>query len=144
MILGHGGDAIGQLRAHLGRDRMADRRVVEPAHQVVLVKRTVAAQINLVDAAGQSGQRLLDHPAVARAGRHVAVAELVGKDHILLGPQRHNRLITTMAVISALGRALITMDHRGVDIDRRGLDRAPARQIEDQLGAGRGQAQQRG
>src|ERR1700740_2805595 len=33
MILGQRGDALGQLRAHIGRDRIADRLVVEPAPQ---------------------------------------------------------------------------------------------------------------
>jgi hypothetical protein len=46
----------------------------------VLVERAVAAQIELGDAARQRGERLLDHPAVARAGRDIAVAELVGDD----------------------------------------------------------------
>ena len=71
VILGQRGDTFGQLRTHIGRDRIADRLLVEPAHQLVLVQRTVAAQIDRVDAARQCGERLLDHPPVARAGRHL-------------------------------------------------------------------------
>ena len=65
----------------------------------MLVQRTVAAQIDLVDAAGQRRERLLDHPAVARSGRNMTVAELIGDDHVLLGPQRQHRLITAIAVV---------------------------------------------
>ena len=72
VILRQASDAFGQLWAHIGRDRVADRPFVEPAHQLMLVQRAVAAQpcIDLVDAAGQRGERLLDHPPVSRAGRH--------------------------------------------------------------------------
>src|SRR6202011_2087143 len=43
MTFGQSGDTFGQLRAHIGRDRVADRLLVEPAHLIVLVQRTVAA-----------------------------------------------------------------------------------------------------
>ena len=90
--------------ADIGRDRVADRLLVEPARQLVLVKRAVAAQIDLVDSAGQRRKRLLDDPAVARPGRDIAVAELVGEDDILLSPQGQYRLIAAIAVISPLCR----------------------------------------
>src|SRR6266513_2889514 len=54
MIFGQSGDAFGQLRAHIGRDRVADRLLVEPTHQLMLVQRAVAAQVDLVDAAGSA------------------------------------------------------------------------------------------
>ncbi len=76
VILRQGGNAFGKLRAHVGRDGIADAPAVEPSHQLVLVERTVTAQVDLLDAAGQSGDGLLDHPSVARAGRDVAVAKL--------------------------------------------------------------------
>jgi hypothetical protein len=42
---------LGQLRAHIGRDRIANRLLVEPTHQLVLIERAVAAQVDLGDAA---------------------------------------------------------------------------------------------
>src|SRR5712671_4715254 len=36
MTFGQSGDTFGQLRAHIGRDRVADRLLVEPAHEIVL------------------------------------------------------------------------------------------------------------
>jgi hypothetical protein len=109
----------------------------------VLVERAVAAQIDLGDAARQRGERLLDHPAVARAGRDIAVAELVGDDDVLLGPQRQHWLIATIAVICPLGRPFVAGDHGGVDVEGGCLHWPTALQIEDQFGIGFGQTQQR-
>src|SRR5438105_15753282 len=47
------------------------------------------------------------HPTVARSGRDIAVAELVGNDHVLFGPQRQYRLIAAIAVIGPLGRPFV-------------------------------------
>ena len=88
-------------------------------------------------------QFLLHHPPIAGAGRNIAVAELVSDDHVLLRPQRQHRLIAAIAVIGALGGALVAGDDRRIDIERRRLDRVPALQIENQLGIGLRQTGQR-
>ncbi len=109
----------------------------------MLVKRAVAAQIDLVDAAGQRRERLLDHSTVARSSRDIAVAELVGNNHVMLGPQRQHRLIAAITIVCAFGRALVAVDHGGVDIEGRRRHRLTALQIEDELGIGLGQTHQR-
>jgi hypothetical protein len=143
VVFGQRRDAFSQLRTHIGRNGIADRLLVEPAHQIVLVQRTVAAQIDLANAAGQRRECLLDHPAVARSGRYIAVAELIGNDHVLLGPQSQHRLIAAIAVIGTLGRPFVAGDHRGVDVEGRRLHRPTALQVEDEFGIGLGQTQQR-
>ena len=109
----------------------------------MLVERAVAAQIDLGDTARQRHDRLLDHPAVARPGGNIPVAEFVGNDDVLFGPQRQHRLIATIAVICPLGRLFVTSDHGGVDIEGGCLHWPAALQIEDQFGIGLGQTQQR-
>src|SRR5262249_34961250 len=52
VVFGQRGDAFSQLPAHIGRNGIADRLLVEPAHQIVLVQRTVPAQIELPNATG--------------------------------------------------------------------------------------------
>ena len=114
--------------AHIGRDRVADRLLVEPARQLVLVKRAVAAQIDLVDSVEQRRKRLLDDPAVARPGRDpsgqargqaIAVAELAGEDDVLLSPQSQYRLIAAIAVIGTLGRPFVAGNHCGINVKGR-------------------------
>jgi hypothetical protein len=62
---------------------------------------------------------------------------------VLLGPQRHHRLIATIAVTCPLGRPFVAGDHGGVDVQGGGLHRPTALQIEEQFGIGLGQTQQR-
>ena len=108
----------------------------------MLVKRAVAAHADLGHARRQSGHRLLDHPAVARAGGDVAVAELVSQHHVLLGPQRHHRLVAGPPVIGRQGGLLLTRQNGRIDIDRRPCLWRPLLEPGDQPPAARGQALQ--
>jgi len=76
-------------------------------------------------------------------GQAITVAELIGDDHVLFGPQRQHRLVPAIAVVRAFGGALVAVDHRSVDIQGCRLHRPTALQIEDEFGIGLGQIQQR-
>jgi hypothetical protein len=76
-------------------------------------------------------------------GQAITVAELIGDDHVLFGPQRQHRLVPAIAVVRAFGGALVAVDHRSVDIQGCRLHRPTALQIEDEFGIGLGQTQQR-
>jgi hypothetical protein len=74
VIPGQRRDTFAELRAHIDRDGVVDRLCVERAHQLVLVQRAVAAQINLVEAAGQrSAQRQPSRFATVPAGYGAAI-----------------------------------------------------------------------
>ena len=109
----------------------------------MLIESAVAANIDFVEGSRQRRHRLLDHPSIAAARRHVAVAELVGDDDVLLRPQGQNRLVAAFAFERVFGAALARSDHRRVDVERRRAHRLAALQIEDQLPIGGGQAQER-
>ena len=122
MVFGPRGDAFGQLRAHIGRDRVADLLLVEPAHQVVLVERAVAAQIEI-----------WSMPPGSAASAFSTTRRL---------PEPAGTLACVGAGSSPLGRPFVAGNHRGVDIQRCRLHRPTALQIEDELSIGRGQTQQ--
>jgi hypothetical protein len=91
----------------------------------LLVERAVAAQTHLLHTARQRCQGPLDHAPVAGAGGHVAVAELVGQDHILLRPQRHHRLKAGSPVVGGERCPLVAFQDGRIDVDRRHRLRHP-------------------
>ena len=74
-------DALGQLRAHVGRDRVADRSLAEPARQVVLVERAVAAQIRLGEGEGMPERLGASYGCRQLIEGPVRVAEDPGDEH---------------------------------------------------------------
>jgi hypothetical protein len=115
----HGLDRRCQLAAHVGTDGVADALAVQPAQQRLLVQRAVAAQPHLVDTGRQGRQRLLDEASIAGACRHVAVAELVGQDHVLLGPQHHHRPKAGAPVVGRQCRPLVALQNGRIDVEGR-------------------------
>jgi hypothetical protein len=66
-------------------------------------------------------------------GQAITVAELIGDDHVLFGPQRQHRLVPAIAVVRAFGGTLVAADHRSDDIQGCRLHRPTALQIEDEF-----------
>lgn len=143
MIVRQGADAGGELLAHVGGNGVADAALVEAEHQLVLVEGAVAAQQDLVDPGRQGGKGAIDDAQIAGSGRHVAVAELVGEDDVLLGPEREDRLVAAQPVIGPLGRALVAVDDGGVDVERCRPYRPARLEVEHEFAICRRQAGER-
>jgi hypothetical protein len=82
-------------------------------------ERAVAAHHDPLHPRRQGGQRRLDQPPVAGPRRHVAVAELVGQHHVLLGPERDHRLVAAAPVIGRPRAPLLAGEDGGVNVDGR-------------------------
>ena len=99
--------------------------LIQVHHQGMVVERAVGAQVDPLHTARKRRQRALDHPTVAALRRHVAVAELVGHDRVLLRPQRQHRLVAGPAVVAGSCRPLGRGQDGGIEIDRRHPLRRP-------------------
>ena len=135
-MVGQRADRRRQLAAHVGADAVAEAARLQPAQQLVLVGGAVGADQDLVDAWRQRRHGALHQTPVAGAGGHVAVPELVGQHHVLLGPERHHRLIAGPAVVGPARGPLLALENGGIDIDRRHRLRPPLLEKADQPATG--------
>jgi len=102
----------------------------------------VGTDENLVHPWRQRRHGALHQTSVAAAGRDVAVPELIRQDHVLLGPERHHRLVAGPAVVGPARGPLLALENGGIDVDRRHRLRPPLLEKADQPATGLRQALQ--
>jgi hypothetical protein len=105
--------------AQVGTDRESPATGVPVVEDVLPVGGAVRPHVDLPGVVGwavrQGGERLIHQLLDPLAGRHVAVAELVGHDQPGLGPAHQQRLLPPKPLIRPQRALLRRLDQMGVD-----------------------------